>query len=162
VRRLIRWYGANPLHLLALLAALALAAYAAVGLLADRWVGTVIWFAAAFVGHDLIFFPLYTIADRSLSGIVRRRGHELPRLRWLNHVRIPAVLSLLLLLVWFPLIFRLPGRFSGITSVSTAPYLGHWLLATAALFLISAIWFAFRLRRAGRRAQRETAKALGG
>jgi hypothetical protein len=153
VRRLVRWYGANPLHLLALLAAFALVGYAAVRLFEDRWVGTLVWFVGAIISHDLVLLPLYSLADRSVSRVVRHRRADLPRVRWVNHLRIPALLSLLLLLVWFPLVFRLPGRFAGVTTVSTAVYLGHWLLVTAALFLISAGWFALRLRLAARRPQ---------
>jgi hypothetical protein len=65
---------------------------------------------------------------------------------WINYLRVPVVLSGMLLLVWFPLIFRIPSHFPRTTDLSLDPYLGHWLLVTGALFLLSAVVFAFRLR----------------
>ena len=66
----------------------------------------------------------------------------------LNHVRIPAALSLLLLVVYLPLILRLdPDRYTDTTGLSPDLYLGRWLLISAALFLISGIVYAIRLRR---------------
>ncbi len=66
----------------------------------------------------------------------------------LNHVRVPAGLSLLLLLVYFPLIFRIaPEDYAATTGQSLDPYLGRWLLISGGLFLISAVVYALRLRR---------------
>jgi len=44
------------------------------------------------------------------------------------------VLSGVLLLVWFPLIFRLPSHFPVSTTLPLNPYLWHWLAVTGALF----------------------------
>jgi len=77
-----RWYGANPLHLLALLAAFALAGYAVHAVAAaGQWTGFAEWFAVAIIGHDLLLFPLYSLADLSLR-------HLLPGG---SHGRLPAV-----------------------------------------------------------------------
>ena len=77
-----RWYGANPLHLLALLAAFALAGYAVHAVMAaGEWTGFAEWFAVAIIGHDLLLFPLYSLADLSLR-------HLLPGG---SHGRLPAV-----------------------------------------------------------------------
>ncbi len=77
-----RWYGANPLHLLALLAAFALAGYAVHAVMAaGQWTGFAVWFAVAIIGHDLLLFPLYSLADLSLR-------HLLPGG---SHGRLPAV-----------------------------------------------------------------------
>jgi hypothetical protein len=77
-----RWYGANPLHLLALLAAFALAGYAVHAVMAaGQWTGFAAWFAVAIIGHDLLLFPLYSLADLSLR-------HLLPGG---SHGRMPAV-----------------------------------------------------------------------
>jgi hypothetical protein len=66
----------------------------------------------------------------------------------LNHVRIPAALSLLLLVVYLPLILRVdPDRYMDTTGLSLDLYLGRWLLISAALFLISGVVYAIRLRR---------------
>ena len=70
-----RWYGARPLHLLALLAAFALAGYAVRGVVAaGQWRGFALWFAVAIVGHDLLLFPLYSLADLSLRRLLPGRS----------------------------------------------------------------------------------------
>src|SRR3984885_7218419 len=71
--RIRRWYGAHPLHLLALLAAFALAGYAVHAVVAaGQWVGFAEWFLIAIVGHDLLLFPLYSLADLSLRRLLPR------------------------------------------------------------------------------------------
>jgi hypothetical protein len=71
-----RWYGANPLHLLALLAAFALAGYAVHAVMAaGQWTGFAVWFAVAIIGHDLLLFPLYSLADLSLRRLLPGGSH---------------------------------------------------------------------------------------
>jgi len=151
-----RWYGANPLHLLAMLGCFALAWYAGAGLLHAKPVGVVVWFAGAVVGHDLILMPLYALADKSVMTVFRHRPPKLPTVPWINYLRVPVVLSGMLLLLWFPLIFRIPSHFPRTTDLSLDPYLGHWLLVTGALFLLSAVVFAVRLRPGRQQAARWT------
>ncbi|HEX4832811.1 MAG TPA: peroxiredoxin-like family protein [Trebonia sp.] len=147
MRRLTRWYGAGPLHLLTLVGCLALGGYAAARLLPGNPVGIVIWLAGAVIGHDLLLFPLYTLADRSVLAVVRHRGPRQPIAGpWINYVRVPVVLAGILLLIWFPLIFRLPARFPHTTTLPLGPYFWHWLAVTGALFLLSAAALAVRLR----------------
>jgi hypothetical protein len=67
---------------------------------------------------------------------------------WINYLRVPASLSGLLLLAWFPLIFKLVSRYPGATGLSEDVYLGRWLAITGVLFGAAAIAFALRLRRA--------------
>jgi len=155
-----RWYGAHPLHLLALLAAFALAGYAVHAVVATgRWDGFVAWFLIAVVGHDLLLFPLYSLADLSLRRLLPRwaspggagkGGHAAPapaRLPLINYIRVPAGFSLLLLAVWFPLILGLSSAsYRRASGLSTAPYLGRWLAVTGTMFLVSAITYALRLR----------------
>ena len=107
-RRFTRWYGAGPLHLLTMLGCFALAGYAAAELLPNNAIGIPIWFAGAVIGHDLILMPIYTVADRSAMAVFRHRRPQLPAVPWINYLRVPAALSGMLLLIWFPLIFRLP------------------------------------------------------
>jgi hypothetical protein len=57
----------------------------------------------------------------------------------------------MLLLIWFPLIFRSPIHFPRTTDLSLNPYLGHWIAVTGVLFLLSAVAFALRLGNRGRR-----------
>ena len=146
--RLFRWYGAGPLHLLTMLGCLALAGYAAVDLFAKNPIGIAVWLIAAVIGHDLILVPLYTLADRSVIAVFRHRPSHQPPVPWINYLRVPVVLSGLLLLIWFPLIFRLPKRFTYTTTLPLDPYLWHWLAVTGALFLLSATAYAVRLRTA--------------
>ena len=92
--------------------------------------------------------------------VFRHRRPQLPTVPWINYLRVPAGLSGLLLLVWFPLIFRLPKGFPATTTLSLDPYLWHWLAVTGALFLLSAAALALRLRKA--RTTRKRRKPLPG
>ena len=164
MRRQLRWYGASPLHLLALLACFGLAGYAAARLVSSHPVAVVVWFLGAVIGHDLLLMPLYSLADRSAMAAVRHREPQLPATPWINYVRVPAALSGLLLLVWFPLILRLQSPYHASTTLSADPYVWHWLAVTGALFLLSAVAFALRLRRQSRTAappERPTAGPVG-
>jgi len=153
MRRQLRWYGASPLHLLALLACFGLAGYAAVRLVSPRPLAVAAWFIGAVVGHDLLLMPLYSLADRSVMAAIRHRDPQLPVTPWINYVRVPAALSGLLLVVWFPLILRLPSPYQASTTLSADPYVWHWLAVTGALFLLSAVAFALRLRGRSRTAR---------
>lgn len=145
MRRQLRWYGASPLHLLALLACFGLAGYAAVRLASSHPVAVAAWFLGAVIGHDLLLMPLYSLADRSAMAALRHREPQLPAAPWINYLRVPAALSGLLLLVWFPLILRLRSPYQASTTLSADPYLWHWLAVTGTLFLLSAVAFALRL-----------------
>ncbi len=144
-------YGSSALHLLAVLATLAVAGYAFVEIIArPNAINVLLWFGGAIVAHDLIAFPLY-----SGLALLAGRGARLEGQRLdvrgavtLNHVRVPALLSAFALVVWFPLIFGLSSdRYRADTGLSASVYLGRWLLLTAALFVGSAIVYALRLRR---------------
>jgi hypothetical protein len=148
--RLLRWYGANPLHLLALLACFALAGYAAVRFVGSRPLAVAVWFIGAVIGHDLLLMPLYSLADRSVLAAIRHRAPSLPAISSINYLRVPAALSGLLLLLWLPLIFRLTASYHASTTLSPNPYVWHWLAVTGALFLLSGVLFALRLRRGTR------------
>jgi hypothetical protein len=146
MNRFSRWYGAGPLHLLTMIGSFALAGYAAAELLPNNAVGIPVWLVGAVIAHDLILFPLYTLADRSAVAVLGHRPGRLPAVPWINYLRVPAVLSGILLLIWFPLILRLPTRFPATTALPLDPYLWHWLAVTGALFLLSAAALAVRLR----------------
>jgi hypothetical protein len=147
-----RLYGSNPLHLLVSIACLAVAAYAALLLAKGGDVkGIIIWFAVAIIGHDLILFPLYAVADRSIRGVLTHRPPALPKVQWINHLRVPVVISAILFGMWWPLMFNVPKEYTEKTDLPTSPYLGHWLMVTAALFLLSALAFAVKLAVGGGR-----------
>jgi len=151
LQRVRGFYGTNPLHLLTLVAAFALAAYAALRTAADpSWPVMLLWFIGAVIGHDLVLFPLYALADRSLGAAVRavRPAHRARRATHspLNYLRLPTLASGLLLLMFFPGIIQ-QGRASYVaaTGLTQEPYLGRWLLLTGVLFAVSAIAYAVRL-----------------
>src|SRR5712691_2726337 len=162
MRRQLRWYGASPLHLLALIACFGLAGYAAPRLVSSHPLAVIVWFGGAVIGHDLLLMPLYSLADRSAMAALRHREPQLPATPWINYVRVPAALSGLLLLVWFPLILRLRSPYHASTSLSADPYAWHWLAVTGTLFLLSAVAFALRLRGQSRTAAPRAAAAAGG
>ena len=138
-----RLYGASGLHLLALIASFALAAAALAHFLdTGAPINIVAWFVGAIIGHDLILYPLYAGLDR-----IAGRLEPKTRVPVVNHIRIPALLSGLLLIVYFPLILRLSApAYERTTGLDPQVYLGRWLAITAALFLGSAVAYAVRIR----------------
>jgi hypothetical protein len=154
----MRWfrdhYGAGPIHLVAVLVSFAIAAYALSRALdltgnPDR---IVVWLGGSIVAHDLILFPLYALLGLLAAGAIFRGGHRTRlRIAALNHLRVPALLSGLLLLVWFPLVAGKGERsFMRVSGLSKDVYFERWLLITAVLFAGSAVLFAVRLRRLAR------------
>jgi hypothetical protein len=155
--RFRRHYGAGPLHLLALLACFALAGYAVNRALSvPEGVRIIVWFVAAAVAHDLILWPLYTVADRSAAAVARRHPDRLPPIPWINYLRVPAVLSAMMLAVSFPLVFRWSEpTYRAASGLSENPYLARWLLLTGLAFAVSAVLYALRIGRAVTRGRRE-------
>jgi hypothetical protein len=83
MRRLLRWYGANPLHLLALIGCFLVAGYAADRLVPSNPLGVGIWFLGAVVGHDLVLMPLYSLADWPAAAVFRHHpAPSLPSPAW--------------------------------------------------------------------------------
>lgn len=146
MRRFLSWYGAGPLHLCALVISVAVAGYAASLLVPRNPIGVAAWLIGAVIGHDLVLLPLYALVDRSVSRVLRHRRLSLPSGPYLNHLRVPAALSALTLLVFAPLILRLAPTFDRVTDRSIDPYLTHWLLITGVLFAGSALVLVIRIR----------------
>jgi hypothetical protein len=146
--RFRRLYGASPWHLVALLGCFALTGYAASRLLDDLpvLVRITIWFVGAAVVWDLLLGPALALADRLLRPLGRLRVPAL------NYVRVPGLLSLLLLVVWLPVILqRSEAVFRTKAGLSQDPFLGRWLTVTAVLFAASAAAYGIALLRAARR-----------
>jgi hypothetical protein len=143
-------YGAQPLHLIAVVASLLLSGY---GLLRindlDNSVRIFIWILACALFHDLIALPLYSVLLRlariPAGAALKTRAMTV---RAYNYIRVPIAWTLLLLLVYFPLIFRMaPEEYMATTGQSVDVYLGRWILLSAAGFVISGIVYAIRMRR---------------
>lgn len=143
-------YGARPAHLVLVLASFALAGYASVQLLAHRTVHVGVWFIGSAVGHDLVLLPIYVLADGAAVSLWRRMPGP-SGAPWLNHVRFPTAISLLLALVFLPEVTRRRTALTSDSTLSSTPYLSHWLLVVAILFAVSAIWYGVRLGRARNR-----------
>jgi hypothetical protein len=131
-------YGASPLHLLAHLAALALAAWALLQALqlggANR---IVLWLVGAVVLHDVLLWPAYTTLDR-----LARRGRPAG---WVNYVRVPVGISALLALVFFPVMCgKGEAAYTRVSGMTWEGYTARWLLVSAALFAGSAVLYARR------------------
>ena len=145
-------YGSHPLHLLTMLSGFALMGYilatfkpATLWNPGSWWQSIVVWFAAAVVVHDLLFFPLYALADRVLW-VSGHPGRGLPKVLARNYIRVPALGAGLTLLIFLPGIIEQGGpTYLAATGQTQQPFLGRWLLLTAAMFGVSAICYAIRL-----------------
>lgn len=151
-----RRYGASPLHLFAHLAGFAIAALAL-----DRIFGggdikeLLVWYLGLVIAHDLFFVPAYTGIDRVFRATIARL--PLPRpsgVAAINHVRAPAMISALLLIIYFPLISgHSDGEYFALSGHHlTTHYLRNWGLITVVLFLGSGLVYALRLARTRGRA----------
>jgi hypothetical protein len=132
-------YGASRLHLLAHLVALPLAAFALLQIAGLSTAPRIFaWLAASVVLHDLVLLPFYSSLDR----LGRRASRSA-----VNYVRAPALVSGLLLLVYFPAISgEGNGSFHRVSGLEYEGYLARWLLITAALFALSGALYLWRGR----------------
>jgi hypothetical protein len=128
------------IRVLAHLALLPLCAWALVTLFdvsSDKAsVGIATWLLAAAVLHDFVLLPLYSAGDRAARLTLRGA---------INYVRVPAGLSLLLLLVfWGTIAGKGAGAYHAVSGEDYEGYGTRWLLVTAALFAASALLFLLR------------------
>jgi hypothetical protein len=108
------------------------------------WQSIAVWLAAAVIAHDLLLFPLYALADRLLSLRVGRSGQ--PKVSARNHIRVPALGDGPTLLIFLPGIIQQGApTYQAATGQTQQPFLGRWLLLTAAMFAVSALCYAARL-----------------
>ncbi len=142
-------YGAGPLHALGLIACFAVTGYAVIRIFDFGGATTVlVWFACAIIAHDAILFPLYSAADR----VAERLPGATSAPRWINFVRVPAIVSGVMLIVFFPLIFEKgPASYKAATGETlTNQYLEAWLAITGGVFLVAAVLLGAHLARARR------------
>jgi len=162
VKRFRRLYGAGPRHLLALIASLVISGAAVLGWFASFTtpdiVRILIWFLGAAVAHDLIVLPLYSVLDRGALlglGVHRREPPADPAAPppdrspgWV-YVRIPALFSGLLILVFFPEALRLGNpTFQAASGMTQDVYLSRLLITCGAAFAISGVAYAASVARA--------------
>jgi hypothetical protein len=146
------FYGAHPLHLLTMLAGFAVLGYVVATITPKAlwnphiwWQSIAVWFAVAIIAHDLVLFPLYALADRLLT-IPAGRWKRRPRVPALNYIRLPLLASALTFLVFLPdIIEQGAPTYQAATGQTQEPFLGRWLLLTAAMFGVSAVVYAIRV-----------------
>lgn len=146
-------YGAGPVHLFALVGGFVLLGYvlASVGLetlwnTKTWWQSIAVWFAVAIIAHDLVLFPLYSLADRVLQ-LPRRLCQQQANVPVLNYVRVPALGAALTFVVFLPgIVEQGAATYLRATGQTQEPFLQRWLLLTSAMFLISAVAYIIRRR----------------
>jgi len=148
-------YGSDPLHLLTMVAGFTLAGAIVVTVQPASlwnphswWQSIAVWFAAAIIAHDLVLFPLYALADRLLGTVDRwpHRRRQSARVPARNYLRIPALGSALTLLVFLPgIIGQGAPTYLAATGQTQQPFLGRWLLLSAAMFGAGAIGYTIRV-----------------
>ncbi len=130
-------YGRGPLHLAGHLVFFALAAYALAQIagMDNAW-RVVAWLVGAVVLHDFLLWPLYTAADRVAPHVLR----------------VPAVLSLVVGLVYLPMLGeRGEGAYRRVSGLDWSGYLQRWLVLTAVLFAVTGLVVLVRRSAARRR-----------
>lgn len=142
MRAFTKIYGGHPLHAVGLLLSFALVGYV-VALMGPQvlwnsdvwWKSVLVWFFGSVLLHDAVLFPLYSLADRLLTGIPRHRLAVSP----VNFVRVPALGAALTFLMFFPGILSQGAQsYRAATGLTQEPFLGRWLALTAVLFTVSA------------------------
>jgi len=170
-----RHYGASPLHLVAFIVSIAVTGIAVKGWLDEPAISIryiLIWFVGAIIAHDMVVLPLYTAFDR-LALAISRRGHgrhaehgppehdppehgaaEPASARssgWV-YVRVPLILSVMLLLVFGAEILREGNATFRVASGHTQDvYLSRYLIVVGALFLLSGLAYVRSSARASSR-----------
>jgi hypothetical protein len=145
-------YGSHPLHLLTMLAGFALMGYV-LTVFEPRtmwnpqvwWQSIAVWFAAAVIAHDFVLYPLYALADRLLTAPADRRRSQ-TKVPALNYIRLPVMGTALTFLVFLPGIIEQGAvTYQVATGQTQEPFLGRWLLLSAAMFAVSAVVYAIRV-----------------
>jgi hypothetical protein len=146
-----RRYGASPLHLAGHLVVFAIGLFAIWRIAsAESLVKLLVLYVAFAFAHDLIFLPAYSGLDRAARAALARLPVGRPgSVPVINHVRAPALISGLLLVIYAPLISRASDNGYFLSSGHHIEgYLRNWLLISVALFAGSALVYALRVARA--------------
>lgn len=134
----------RPVAVAAHVAALGLAGWALVQLLGLGGSEHIVaWLLGAVIVHDLLLWPAYTAADRTV-----RRGRPV---RWTNYVRVPVGISALLALVFFPVMLgKGEAAYSRVSGRGWDGYVLRWLMVSAGLFALSGAVYLIRSRAGSR------------
>jgi hypothetical protein len=137
-------YGAGPWHLAGHLLAFGVAGFALDQIFSGGQVLQLLeWYVGFALLQDLVLIPLYSGADRLARRLSGARQERRPAL--VNHIRAPALISGVLLLVYAPLITGVGGRtYFFYSGHHVDGYLRNWLLVTVFLFLASGVLYAIR------------------
>jgi len=155
VARFSAIYGSHPLHLLTMVSGFALLGYILATFKPDTLWNPGTWWQSI-IAHDLLLFPLYALADRALFARIGRRAardrSSRPKVDVRNYIRVPAAGAGLTLLIFLPgIIEQGAPTYQAATGQTQQPFLGRWLLLTAAMFALSGLSYATRLAAARRR-----------
>jgi hypothetical protein len=103
-----------------------------------------VWFAAAAVLHDFLLFPTYSLIDRATVAVGRKFGSV--RRFDVNFLRVPAALSLLMLLIYLPTILgRGAGAFHAASGLGQIDIFLRWVLLSLGFFALSGALYLVRL-----------------
>lgn len=148
MRRFRAYYGAPPLHLLAIIASFVIVSAAVVNWFHGRsHIGNILlWYLGCLLVAEIVLIPFAWALDRIASRLGARPGEHPSRGAGWAYVRAPAMLSGLMLIVFLPLIAQLGDtHFSGTTGTEPSDrYLVRWLLASAVMFACSGLLYAAR------------------
>ncbi|MBY6682989.1 hypothetical protein HQ312_18190 [Rhodococcus sp. BP-316] len=151
-----RLYGAGAAHAAVMVVSFVLAGAAVLTLGVDAlwnpdrwWQSIAVWFIGAAILHDLVLYPLYSLADRATRPTRTWTVRQVPVRQ---HIRVPALGAALTLLVFFPGILNTDDTaIVAATGLNRDPYLERWLWVVAAMVAISVAVFLVRVLAAVRR-----------
>jgi hypothetical protein len=146
-RRWLRLYGGPVWSLPLLLGCLTVTGYVAEKILSGPMALRIfVWFAAAAVLHDFVLFPAYSAIDRLVSAT--QRNLDSARQPVINYFRVPASLSVLMLLICLPTILgRGSGTFHAASGLGQTNTFLRWILLSVSFFAVSGAVFVLRLLR---------------
>ena len=146
IRHFKKAYGGSPLHLLGHLTLVVIAAVVLWQMFGAKvapqpW-NLVFWLAGGLVLHDFVFLPLYSVFNRAIQVPLMTKFGTL-RVQPLNYLRVPFVLSAVLMIVFFPRILdRQPQNFENALGHPPPDYFIRWVWVTVALFAVAALLYA--------------------
>lgn len=148
-----RVYGAAWWHPVVVLSCLALTAHVVDRVTQEPLAGLMLlWFAGCVLVHDVVLLPAASLLDRFLTTLhtttlpARSRRTREPRVRAINHVRVPLLACGLLLLMFLPgIVQQGTETHLAATGMDQQPYFDRWLWLSAMFVAVSAVCFVLRV-----------------